>query len=185
MPRSASLYWGWGVLLLAVIVWHGISISLRLGTDYLFSACFLANSMLAAGILARSGLLVGAGFAGVLIALPLWGFHVWTTGQMAPSSLAFHTVGAGVGLAAVRRAVLPRWLALAVIAFWLCSCLLARLFTDPQHNINAVFRVQEEWQPLFHDFRLFLAAQVALYVLVCLFIPRLGRRGFAAGAQPT
>jgi hypothetical protein len=179
-PPRSGLHPGWAGLVLAAVAWHGISICCRHGCDYLLSLCFLANIVLAAGILARSGLLLGIGYGWALIALPLWAFHSFHAGGVAPSSIALHGTGVGVGFLASRRTPIPGRLALAAVPFGLFSMLLARLCTRPEFNINTAFRVQDGWTQIFQNYPVYLAVQVVAYTTVFSILPRIGNRGVHA-----
>lgn len=170
-----------GGLVLAVVAWHGVSIVRVLGPDYLFSMCYLANIILAAGVILRSGLLLGTGFGWALVALPLWAINSWVTGQVSLSSMAFHTTGIGVGFLALRRTVLPRWIVLVAVPAGFFSYLLARAFTEPSHNINAAFRVQQGWEWMFSDVRAYVLAQLLVYSSVFLLVPVMSNRLVYAG----
>jgi hypothetical protein len=163
----------WAAPVLAALLWHGVSVSCRLGCDYLLSLCLLANVILAAGIAARSGLLIGVGFGWALIALPLWVYHCLRTGSVAPSSIALHATGVGIGFLATRRSAVPAGLALVAIPVGLLSLLLARLFTRPELNINAAFRVQDGWTSLFANYVVYLLVQVAAYSILFSLVPKL------------
>jgi hypothetical protein len=132
---------GWGIL--ALVLWHGITLVTRLAPDYLCSVCFMANAILAAGLIIGSGLMIGIGFGWAVIGLPLWAFHVWIAGDVLPSSVALHLIGCSVGFVGVRAVPPPRWLVLVALPVGICACLLARFLTHPCYNVNAVFRVQE------------------------------------------
>lgn len=165
-----------GVIVLAVTALHGIYVTRTLGPDFLFSMCFLANMILGAGIIFRSAWLTGTGFGWALIALPLWVFHSYITGQVYLSSIAFHVTGVCAGVLALRRMKLPQWLVLAAVPAGVLSVTLARLFTDPVHNINAAFRVQTGWESVFPGHISSMLAQLCAYSLIFLAVPSLGNR---------
>ena len=56
------------------------------------------------------------------------------------------------------------------------SCLLARVFTHPQYNVNAAFRVQQGWEFVFPDIRASIFAQLMVYSLVFLVISVVSNR---------
>lgn len=181
--EQAPLHPAWAVPVLAALAWHGVSVVQRLGCDYLLSLCLLANGILAAGILTRSGLLTGVGFGWALIALPLWLHVCFRSGGVAPSSVALHGTGVVIGFLAVRRIAIPPQLALAAVPIGLLSVLLARLFTRPELNINAAFRVQDGWTSLFPNYPVYLAVQIVIYSVVFSLVPRAGGR--AENRPPT
>ena len=174
----------WGLVVVAIVVWHGFYTARTLGADYLFSLCYLTNLVLAAGLFCRSPLLIGIGFAWTLIGFPLWLGDVVITRAFVPSSLLFHTGGLFLGLYAARFMVLPRWLVLTGLPIGLFSCLLARLFSDPQYNINAVFRIQQGWEWLFPNFLTSYLTQVGAYALILLAFPRVCNKFIYKGSQP-
>lgn len=182
--HNCGLHPYWGLVIVAIVLWHGFYTAQTLGADYLFSLCYLANLVLAAGLLCRSPLLVGIGFAWAVIGFPLWLLDVVITRTLVPSSLLFHTGGLFLGLYAARFTVFPRWLVLAALPIGLFSSLLARLFTDPQYNINAVFRIQQGWEWLFPNFLTSYLTQVGAYALILLAFPRICRRFVYKGGQP-
>lgn len=173
----------WGFAILAVVAWHGIVISRTLGLDYLLSLCYLSHILLATGILVRSAPLVGTGFGWALIALPLWIFDSIHAGRLMFSSLAFHTIGIAVGFLALRRMTLPGWLAVVALPIGLLSFLLARFCTRLEFNINAAFRVQEGWELIFPDYRVYLVVQLAVYAMIFCILPAVNNRFVFAGEK--
>ncbi len=168
---ETRIHHGWGVAILAIVVWHGIDTVRHLGPDYLFSMCYLANALLAIGIIIASPPLIGVGFGWALIGLPLWTVDAWLSESVSPSSVVLHLAGVGVGILAVRHIELPRRLVLLAIPTGLLSYVLARAFTQPCHNINAAFRVQAGWEAVFADRCLYFLVQAAAYTSVFLLLP--------------
>lgn len=166
----------WGLVVAAVLIWHGVGISLAVSPHYLLSVCYVANIILAAGILARSSLLTGIGFGWAVVALPLWIINLFATGQVMISSLALHTTGLSLGFLFFRHKTMPRWLVAAAIPSALVPYLLGRVLTDPRYNINAAFRVQNGWQSVFTDFHLYLLTQLAVFSLFFLALPAVSNR---------
>lgn len=166
----------WGIVVLAVVLWHGQYTARTLGADYLFSLCYFSNVLLAAGLMLRSALLIAVGFGWTLIGLPLWVADVIVTKTFVFSSLAFHTVGLCLGFVSARHMLFPRWLVCVALPAGLFSCLLARLFTDPHCNVNAVFRVQQGWEWLFPNFLISYLAQNIVYALCFWLLPWVSNR---------
>jgi len=177
----SKLHPAWAGVVFAAVAWHGVNICSRLGCDYLLSVCFVANLILAAGILARSGLLIGIGYGWALIALPLWAIESFRVGFVAPSSVALHATGIGLGFCASRRTLIPNGLVFAAVPVGLLALLLARLLTRPEFNINTAFRVQEGWTGLFPDHRVYLLVQLAVYAAIFYCIPRVSNRFVCGG----
>ena len=171
-----SLHPGWVLAVLAVIVWHGINISRVVSPNCLLSVCYVANLILAAGILIRSGLLIGIGFGWALIALPLWVVNAVVMGHILISSLALHLTGLCAGFMSLRYQTMPRWLVVVAIPVGLVPYLLGQAFTDPQYNLNAAFRVQNGWQSLFPDFHLYVLVQLVVYTVIFLILPTFSNR---------
>lgn len=156
---------------LAVVVWHGSHTARTLSPDYLLSLCYFSNVILAAGILYRSGLLLGVGFGWALIGLPLWIYQMCLTRYVTISSIAFHTTGLCLGFLALRRTRIPRWIVLTAIPTGLFSYLLAKVFTHPQFNINAAFRVQQGWEWAFPNEHVSFLVQLVAYTLYFWYLP--------------
>jgi hypothetical protein len=182
--QKHGLHPWWGLVVVAIVLWHGLNTAQTLGTDYLFSLCYLTNLVLAAGLLCCSTLLIGIGFAWTVIGFPLWLLDVVITRSLVPSSLLFHTGGLFLGFYAARHMLIPRWLILTALPVGLFSCLLARLFTDPQYNINAVFRIQQGWEWLFPNFLTSYLAQVGAYALILSVFPQVCNRFVYKGVRP-
>lgn len=173
----------WGLAVVVIVLWHGLYTAHTLGTDFLFSLCYLTNLVLAVGLMCRSTLLISIGFGWTVIGFPLWLIDVFVTRELIPSSLLFHTGGLFIGFHAARHTVISRWLVLSALPLGLFSCLLARQFTDPQHNINAVFRIQQGWEWLFPNFLISYLTQVGVYALFFIGFPRVCNRFVYKGAQ--
>lgn len=149
-------YPAWGLLPLAVLVWHSLHTFFFLAPDYLLFVCYSANLLLVIGIFARSALLIGSGFGWIMIAFPLWLYDALIHSDWEISCTLFHIVGLVVGAMAVVRYRLPRhtWAFAAIIALTLQA--LARRFTNETLNINAAFRVYEGWEGVFTDYRVYM-----------------------------
>ena len=68
--QYSGLHPYWGLAVVAIVLWHGRYTAHTLGTDYLFSLCYLTNLVLAAGVMCRSSLLISIGFGWTVIGFP-------------------------------------------------------------------------------------------------------------------
>jgi hypothetical protein len=138
--------------------------------------CTVANVLIAAGLLLRSRLALGAGTLWAWIGLPLWVAESISLSDWKPTSIALHVGGPLFGSLGVRRLGLhPRsWI--GGTATLLGCQAAARIWTDPALNVNAVFHVRPEAAPFFSTVFTYWLGCTAGSVLV-LFALNRGLRG--------
>ncbi len=150
----------WALIPLCILLWHSITVSSTLSSDYLFFVCYPANLILIIGILFRLSLFIGVGFGWCLIAFPLWLYSAYLTSEFELSCTLFHITGMVVGLMTLKQYVFPKYTWIAAILLALAMQLSARLFTDENLNINAAFRVYEGWEGVFQNYTVYMMAML-------------------------
>ncbi len=161
-------WWGW--VPIAAVAWHAAYTVLSLDPQYLLFVCYTANLLLGAGIVIRSGLLVGAGFGWTLVALPLWFHSAVLNNDWELSGILFHICGPIVGAMGIRRYRLPKHTWVFAMTVGILLQLLARVFTDESLNINAAYRVYDGWEGVFSNYTVYFFSMLVGFsaFFICL-----------------
>jgi hypothetical protein len=154
--------WRWaGILPLATLIWHGTYTSIKFGPQYLLFACYPANLLLGLGVLTGMGLCSGIGAFFALVAFPLYLFYAATTLDWALSGSVFHVVGAVVGGLSLLMAKPSRYTWVGACLFGILLHVAARVFTDPEANVNIAFDTFSGRNDVFASFPAYL---ITVYV---------------------
>ncbi|MFN7976214.1 MAG: hypothetical protein U0166_28425 [Acidobacteriota bacterium] len=124
--------------------------------------CHVASLVIAAGLAIPSATANAIGILWLCLGIPLWILDLATGGAPVPTSFLTHFGGAAVGIAGVRHLGLPRasWWK-AVLA--LCAlCLLTRVTTSRDANVNLTFAVWQGWEATFPSYRVYFALMLVL-----------------------
>lgn len=148
--------------------------------------CYLANLLLAAGLLLARPELLRTGAIWILPGLPLWLMDMIRTGIIRPTGVLAHLGGAAVGLFALRVFRAGRFAWLHAFLLYLAVQQLCRWITPPDLNVNLAHAVYEGSEKMFREYRTYWLATSALMalalwitgrLLILLFPPRTAEKG--------
>ena len=171
----------WGLLPILALLWHGSYTAIVLDAHYLFFVCYSANLILGIGIYVRSGLMVGTGVGWCLIAFPLWLYYAILNSDWEISGIVFHTSGILVGLVAVKNYRLPGYTWCAGLGLGLFLQILARMYTDPELNVNAAFRIYDGWEGFFPNYTVYFVVMFLGFAAFFFCLTWLNNRFFYPG----
>lgn len=160
---DTSRHRSWGMLLLAILAWHGWHTVIYDGSGNLLYVCYTAAFLLGAGICIKKSLFACAGGGWLLVAFPLWLFDAYSNNDWGLSCAIFHTGGFVIGLMALTSYRVPRYTWLFAISVALLLNFLAGLFTPESLNINAAFHVYRGWEGVFSNHALFVCVSTASF----------------------
>jgi hypothetical protein len=130
-------------------------------------ACHVAALLVGFGLLLRNATLNAIGLLWSCFGLALWLLDVFTGGEFIPTSTLTHAGAFALGIYGVRRLGTPRQLALKTVAAFVALCVLCRLATPPELNVNLAFRVADGWTPYFPSYPLYAAMLLAALAVTC------------------
>jgi hypothetical protein len=135
--------------------------------------CYLANLLLAAGLLLARPELMRPGAIWILPGIPLWLMDMIRTGIIRPTGVIAHLGGAAVGLIALGRFRAGRWAWLQAFLIYIAVQQLCRWFTPPDLNVNLAHGVYEGSRGMFASYWIYWIATSALMALALWITGRL------------
>ena len=157
-----------GVLALIFYAIHA-AVHLHRGQPYhALWACHVAALLVGFGLLLRNATLNAIGLLWSAFGLSLWLLDIATGGEFIPTSTLTHAGAFALGLYGVRVLGTPRRLALKTVAAFVALCVLCRLVTPPELNVNLAFRVADGWTPYFPSYPLYVAMLLAALTAMCV-----------------
>jgi hypothetical protein len=111
--------------------------------------CYLANLLLAAGLLLNRPEPIRPGAIWILPGIPLWLMDMISTGIVRPTGVLAHLGGAAVGIFALSRFRVGRRAWLHAFLLFLAVQQLCRWATPPDLNVNLAHGIYAGWEQMF------------------------------------
>lgn len=119
------------------------------GVSHLLWMCNIGNLVLAFGLFLARPLLIRVAVIWLLPGLPIWLWFVVRPGWWILTSFFAHAGGLIVGLIAIHRVRVSRWMWLQALVWYLLVQEICRLFTPRELNVNGAHSIFPEFEIAF------------------------------------
>ncbi|MBI3890782.1 MAG: hypothetical protein HY303_04555 [Candidatus Wallbacteria bacterium] len=152
-----------GLLTLGFCAVHGRVHLARGHAEDLLWACYVANLLIAAGLLMRWAGCNAVGTLWLATGLPIWLLDLAGGGEFFPTSLLTHVGGLVTGLAGLRVMGVPDGTWWRAALGFLALIFASRWLTPPEANVNVAFRVWNGWERRFSSYSVYLSGLVSVH----------------------
>lgn len=165
-----------GSIILIIVFWHIVDTILNYTPQMLLYVCYTSNIILGIGIFLNSSNMIGIGVGWLLIGFPLWLIDSILFKDVQISGMFFHVVSLIIGLYLLKYHKISSLICAPAIIIALVLFVFSRLFTNPEYNINAAFRIYQGWEKYFTNYHLYFSCQLLLYFVFFIVFPIISNR---------
>ena len=188
MTDAARYGWMWRALGAAGIGFyaaHAVHYLLRRQAENLLWVCHLGTLGIGVGLMARLAILNAVGTLWLIVGLPLWLYDLRAGGEVLLTSLLAHVGGLILGFLGLKKLGLPAGVWWKSMAALVPICVLSRLLTPPEANVNLSHHVYPGFESVFTVYPIYAGALLLLYAGAgVLFQLGLRKLGFGPPEKP-